>query len=350
MNEHESNITEPRPRWYHRYAFWVILSALSAFFAEVCCGNEPFVLLYFEKWLLVVSMYGMHTLIFASIVCYFGRVTLPQLFFAGTVFGLYEAYMTKILWSGWEENAFHFAGIAVVETLILVLFWHPIMAFIIPLLIAERFLLHSSTVLDILPQFVRNKAIFRYGIFFGLPLITGAFVGAVTGEVPSALLSTAGCSGVLLLFFLIWRYVLKGGQFTLTDLLPSGWEFKILCGLLLCQYVFFYFAFNPDKMPGIYPQITIWVLYAFFISMLILSLKKAPAILSSTRQNPDTLFIWVLFCGVFIAAGFISASYFKEFRDFFFVGLFLVAVPVGCCMLVYTSYKTLKRKPHSIHE
>ena len=130
----------PIPRT-HKYLFWLNLGLLSTFFAEVISGSDLFP--FFHPWgiLLVVPLYLLHTLIMITLVYRLGRPTLPALYFAGTLFGLYEAYITKVLWNPDWGEVFKLAEIAVFEVLVLVFFWHTWMSFIFPLLAAETWLI-----------------------------------------------------------------------------------------------------------------------------------------------------------------------------------------------------------------
>ncbi len=137
--------TPPR---IHKYLFWLNLGLISTFFAEVVSGADLFPYFHFWGITIVTPIYLLHTLILITLVYRKGRPTLPALYFAGTLFGLYEAYITKILWNpGWDEPVFKLAEVAVTETLVLVFFWHVWMSFIVPLLAAETWLTRSVRVM-----------------------------------------------------------------------------------------------------------------------------------------------------------------------------------------------------------
>ena len=57
--------------------------------------------------------------------------SLRTLYFVSLLFGMYEAYITKVLWSPpWNPGSLRIAGIALAETTLLVFFWHAV--FFIP--------------------------------------------------------------------------------------------------------------------------------------------------------------------------------------------------------------------------
>ncbi|GAB4521765.1 MAG: hypothetical protein Fur0018_02610 [Anaerolineales bacterium] len=90
-----------------------------------------------------------------------GRPKLAALTFGGMLFGLYEAYNTKVLWMpGWGDASLYLGNLALVETLVLVFWWHPWFSFITPLVLAERLLTGSREIVNALPLRLR-----RFGVF-----------------------------------------------------------------------------------------------------------------------------------------------------------------------------------------
>ena len=111
------------------------------FFAEVFSGAST--LWFISVWGLLVTfpLYLGHTLFLFNLAIRTGRTSLRQLYFFGMLFGLYEALITKVLWYGYPDSAGamvgYFIGVAWGEFLTLVLFWHPVMSFILPILMYE---------------------------------------------------------------------------------------------------------------------------------------------------------------------------------------------------------------------
>ena len=87
-----------------KYLFWLIMGALSTVLAEVVAGSSPFP--FFDAWgiLVVFPLYTLHILVLSYIVFRKCVPTLKNLFLAGALFGLYEAYITKVLWTGWQPG------------------------------------------------------------------------------------------------------------------------------------------------------------------------------------------------------------------------------------------------------
>jgi len=83
-------------------------------------GGQFFVpVAFFNAWgiLVVFPLYTLHTLVLAFLFFRRKQISLPVLFLAGMLFGLYEAYITKVLWNPtWGDAHIMVAGLAVVQT------------------------------------------------------------------------------------------------------------------------------------------------------------------------------------------------------------------------------------------
>ncbi len=183
--------------------FWIILGALSVFFAEVVSGSYIFP--YFTPWgiIVVCPLYTLHLLVLSYIVFNYGKPTLYSLFIAGALFGMYEAYMTKVIWDPtWGEAVLTVGGIAVAETILLVLFWHTFMAFIIPLFVGENILTSSREIMNGSPN--KIKQIFKvkkksYILFVVFVLLCGIFQSDNSPSPKHSLLSGFSTTAVLML-------------------------------------------------------------------------------------------------------------------------------------------------------
>ncbi|MGA9139988.1 MAG: hypothetical protein WBZ29_07185 [Methanocella sp.] len=180
------------PTRLEKYFSWILISLISFFFAEVIAGSPMIIsfapgdLAARPLWSLftTIPLYGLHTIVLAWVVYRFAKPRLYTLFFAGIIFALYEAYITKVLWLGWGSNTvWYFGGIALVGTAILALFWHPFMSFIIPLFVSESILTRSREVLSGLPRPLlwlfsgRKRA---YAVLLAYAVLCGMIPGGVT--------------------------------------------------------------------------------------------------------------------------------------------------------------------------
>ncbi|MFX1298333.1 MAG: hypothetical protein ACFFD2_26195, partial [Promethearchaeota archaeon] len=127
----------------NRCALILLIGCLSMFMAEVFAGSSQ--LWFIDPWSLIVTywLYLGHLLLFLNLAMRTKRTSIPQLYLWGVLFGLYESWITKVLWFGYpgaEGPAISLVGgIAILEFFTLVFFWHPILAFVMPVLVFESF-------------------------------------------------------------------------------------------------------------------------------------------------------------------------------------------------------------------
>jgi hypothetical protein len=262
-----------RPLRRHKVLFWIILGAFSTFFAEVTAGSTPFP--FFAPWgiLIVFPLYFLHTLFFFSIVFSYGKPTLGSLYAAGLLFGMYEAYLTKVVWTSYSPDGpiLSVGGIAIFETLLLVLFWHSVLAFMLPLLIGEIYLTKSKEIAGLLPVWVRKRG----RLLFILLLIWGGLFTSVNSpSLPISILSTLSSGLVLLLLMVLWKKT-GGDNYSMRELLPSRKACKIIAIFLILMYVGYTRLLHWDKLPGFGPQLIVWTIYAALILLLINNIRKS---------------------------------------------------------------------------
>lgn len=268
-----------------RLLFWLLLSMLSVFFAEIISGSYIFPYTTPAGLVIVLPVYALHTLVLAHIVFRSGRARFSTLFLAGVLFGLYEAYITKVLWSPtWGDPIISMGGIAVFELMVLVLWWHPFMAFIIPTIVASSLLSSGRERLQGLPEWlhrrIASKGSLRYGVYFAV--WAGLLQG---GAVPPAasLVSGLVALAILLLLIHLFRSRTSGTEHRLAALLPRRGEAFVILALLLALYVVMGIGMRPEALPGLAPQAVIWAVYAVVFYLLLRGLKKQ-AIISAARS------------------------------------------------------------------
>ena len=246
-----------------RLFFWLIIASFSAFFGEVTIGATLYPFFTFWGLLVILPLYGLHTLILGSVVYRFGKPRFETLYLAGVIFGLYEAYITKVVWNPEWESPIHVGGIGIFEVLVIVLFWHPFMSFILPIGFAE--LLTSKR--KVLPSTLLKRP-YLFAFIFGM-------LESSNSPSPFASFTSAVSTlGVILLLICIW-----GQKFDRDDdmegLLPTKRELRFLIPMLLLYYVVLGFGTNRATIPGIGPQAVIWLLYALTFYLIYRALKKS---------------------------------------------------------------------------
>ena len=335
-----------RPSRRIRLFFWVILGAFSVFFAEVTVGSSMFP--FFDPFSVLVTcpLYALHILVLGCIVLRHPRPLFASLFFAGAIFGLYEAYITKVLWSPpWNENPAMLGGIAIIETMMLVLFYHAVMAFVVPLVAVERLLTSSGQATSTLKPRLARWIDERW-----FTVVLAAACGIIqTANSPSLLHtigSTVSTSGFVLILVVLWERATKGRLFTLSQLLPRGWELGILAFLLATQYIGLGILLRPEKLPGIGSQATIWGCYVVFIVLLLFSLKReatqVDAVVPETR-TPLPWQRWLLYATAFT----VTSTAFQPLAVFLKIPIFLVVwvggMIVGWVLFLSSVWRTFRR-------
>jgi hypothetical protein len=273
---------QDRPGLRTRLLFWYILGCLSTLFAEVISGSDIFPFYTLVSYLLVIPLYTLHTVALWYVVWTKGRPWLYALFPAGCLFGLYEAYVTKVLWSPtWSTGGFTFLGVYVVESIVLVPFWHTFISFIIPLLVAESTLTSSGEIYSLLPGWAR-KTVRRAvsPIQYVLPVLGGLFQSTGAATVNDAMLSGVSASLYVAALIYVWRR-LGGTVYTMRSLLPEPRSFRVIAALLVVYYMVTGALLRPEELPGLVPQAAIWVLYAFFGALLVMGLRKSKEVEAS---------------------------------------------------------------------
>jgi hypothetical protein len=210
------------------------------------------------------------------------------------LYGMYEAYITKVVWTSFrpEGPMFRAGGIALFETLMLVLFIHALLAFVIPLFFTELLLTKSNEVFMGFPLWVRNS-------IRGHPMVWATALMAMFGLMQfvnsssplSSLLSGAG-NGVVIGLVVLWWRRSNGTKYGLRELLPEAKGLKIFGVVLVVWYLFWGFAIKRESIPAIlHGQLTVWIIYAvllvIFYRCLLRSRREPPP-----ADEPAPAFTW----------------------------------------------------------
>ncbi|MEA1925343.1 MAG: hypothetical protein U9M95_05675 [Candidatus Altiarchaeota archaeon] len=237
-------------------------------FAEVFSGASQIWFIDGGGILLTLPLYLGHLLFFLWIALKSRRTTLPQLYLFGVLFGLYESWITKVLWAGYMESSAGpglgtFFGIAIPEFPILVFFWHPIMSFILPILVFE--ILTKKVLIGHEPVLIKTTRKTVLITLFLIPIST--FIAKGNGF--NLLSSNASLVGTLLIIS-GFCYLTKKADLKSLELKKPG--FILLTTYLIALYIATFFYLLPERIPTtITPYISI---IAFYVITVILILKS----------------------------------------------------------------------------
>jgi len=330
---------QPKPGT--KVLFWILLGFLSTFFAEVLSGSQPTFLFQGFGYYGIFPIYALHSLLLAALVIGRGKpFSLRTLYFTSLLFGMYEAYITKVLWEpSWNSGAFKIANIAVFETLLLVLFWHAVISFIIPLFWAEGLVSSSHHLTSILPTKWRTRLIsFRGAAWVGV--LGGIIVGNVLNSVSEALLVTLVDCLIISLMIALWKWFTRKRDYGLRDLLPRKGGLVILIVLLIVDYLTFGLGLRREVHPGVVGQIAILVLYAAIISLIILSMRKDRRMSDGLDQQPESeggnlnFKHWLVFCVCLVMAAVLVNFIPADFQSLLAGIVMIACVGLGILFLI----------------
>jgi hypothetical protein len=340
---------ESPPDWA-RYLFWLISGCLSVCFAEIVSGSYLFPFFTFEGLFIILPVYALHTLVLAYVVFRFGKARLYTLFLAGAIFGLYEAYITKIIWNPpWGPAIWLFQGVAVVEALVLVLFWHPLLSFITALFASESLLTRSREILSGMPRLfwgLFSKPGRVYALIFGAALLCGLYQGTQSLS-PIYSLASVLSAGILfcVLTFAYRRMGLH--KYAIRQLLPTMKEFVILLVLLMVMYALFGISMRPKALPGTVPQLIVLFAYLVFFVLLYFSLKRS-RLIRLPAMNFPIRFTWLKYAAFFLVMGLASAAMsMASFRSSAQLAFWCAGTAIGFVMLVLSFLDALQRPDSS---
>lgn len=126
-----------------RLWFLLWLALLCFGLPELLAGSSPMWPLDPAIWIVTIPLYVLHFLLLVQIALATGRTGWPALYLLGVGFGLYESWITKVVWSGYPgSDGFALGSLGPAfglhETVGLVLCYHPVFSFLLPLAVLCR--------------------------------------------------------------------------------------------------------------------------------------------------------------------------------------------------------------------
>ena len=269
------------PKLIHNIFFWIVLGFLSTFFAETFSGSSPDFLFKTFGYFGIIPIYLLHSVLLAALVMQRDKpYSLRTFYLASLLFGMYEAYITKVLWSPpWNPGSLRFSGIALAETTLLVFFWHSVFSFLLPLFWIESLAVPGPHLPGLLPEKWRARLIGKRGAIL-TGLTGGILAGSAIASPPQAfVILLADSLALSLLVFLFRRSNRETGD-SLKDFLPRRGEVIALAVLLLVVYLLFGLFLRREVQPGLAGHAAVLVLYGVIIALMLSSMRK-------DRQLPD---------------------------------------------------------------
>ncbi len=276
MSEQSTSNTQPQSEKGKSLLVLLFTGSLSMFTAEVWAGSSTTWFLDVFGIFLTLPLYLFHLLFYYNVAHRFKRDRILHLYFWGMLFALYEAPLTKVLWAGYigQEPIFGtLFGIAILEFLTLVFFWHPIFSFILPVLLLEAFLgainPETTTViptshLTVIRNTDRNKL-----LLIILVILVSPFLPNNSGY--DFFNTTVAAVGSVIIIALLLSLIIKKDkpEITTTALILGKKGLLATCIYLLMLYILFSLLVLPERFPtSMISYLSIILFAAFMITLL----------------------------------------------------------------------------------
>lgn len=338
-----------RPKIILIFLFWVLFGFLSTFFAEALSGSAPDFFFTSFGYFGIFPIYALHSLLLASLVI--GRqkpFSLRTLYLTSLLFGMYEAYITKVLWEPpWNANAFRIANVAVVETNLLVFFWHSIFSFILPLFWIEGLALSTHQLSTLLPEKWRKRLVsFRGAGLTGM--LGGILAGSSIGNPDDAIVIMLANCLIISLMFAMWKLITRKRSYKLANLLPRKGSAIVLGILLAIDYLIFGLQLRREVQPGFIGQAAVLVLYAAIGLSIFLSMRKDQRQLEQQHNSPARSYTWkhwLIFCLSLCVSTVLVNLIPANFKELITGAILLIATGSGIILLAVSIIYLFRTKP-----
>lgn len=316
--------------------FLVLLSLISVFFAEVISGSMQFPLFDLWGYFVVIPLYGLHVIIILYVIrasVQGKRISFSTLYFGGVLFGLYEAYLTKVLWVGLSEDFIKVFNVSIMDYLVLVFFWHPVFSLIIPVLVFEKIVSKTDYVYQGLPRFAKKVLESRTGLIFSLIVV--GFYSAFNGVFQTLTMSELSILvPIILILFIIYKKELHN-QYTLDQLLPNKKGIIFCISYLALIYIGLGVFFKPEILT-LENQIPIWISYIIFGFIFAWKIRKNSSIHSTKGNNDEVPFRNILlYTFIIMISGlvFVIVLYLTGLKDVMIIATWISWILLGIALL-----------------
>ncbi len=320
----------------------LLLGALSMLFAEVFSGAST--LWFLDAWGLVLTypLYLGHAVFFLNIAFLWKKTSPRQLYFFGMLFGLYEALITKVLWFGYPSSTGpmvgYFFGVAWGEFLTLVLFWHPVMSFILPVFVYE---LLSGDVLPGHERFFHKE--WKILLLVIVLIVMGASFQS-NGAKYDVMRSVGSMAGSLLIVFLM-HFLSRGKNLHSLVLGKKGLGIVLL--YLFVLYGVTTAIIFPERLPKMFlPYLSIFLWYLVAIGLLWID-RFTHAYVSLKRtifsQKELGIFALLVICATLVC------SFFHQITYGVLLTLFVSLMGTGVVLFSWSLISLLKQRISVVH-
>lgn len=270
----DDRINTERIPWLIKFLSLLLVGMISTTFAEMWLGfvfimpNTALLLL------LMIPFYGLHVIFYYNLSLYFRRTSFVSLYWWGTLFGLYEAWVTTMVYYGYVNVIGHsgeYFGIAIYEYFANVFFWHPMNSFILTLM-AIQILFYPSFIsgknnvseLKLANTFVcnskRNRWFWSIYVLYAGGMVTSCTYGF---EFQLLFYYVAFYALTLAIYFILRRKLIKNGLSPLYALRMSKKSLYVLGAFLGLIYIISFLTEISGK--PIYNPIAFLIIFLTYV-------------------------------------------------------------------------------------
>ncbi len=256
----------------------ILFGFLSMIFAEVFSGSSPLWFLDAWGWFVTLPLYWAHALLLINLAMRFERTSMTQLYLWGILFGLYEGWITKVIWAGYMGDVplfGTFLGFAVAEFMVIALFWHAVFSFILPILVFQIIMIRTNkgdavsihtSHLQVIANTTGNKILL--GIFV---VFISIFVAAPFNGDTFSIIIAAGVNFAYI-FALSWVTITWNKRpLGLESLKIGNRGLSILVVYLIALYGLMFFTLLPERIPSITTILLTIGFYALVLTMIFIT-------------------------------------------------------------------------------
>ncbi|MHA1589800.1 MAG: hypothetical protein ACTSVA_04230 [Candidatus Njordarchaeales archaeon] len=272
----------------------LLAGVLSVFYAEVLSGSSILWFLDPFGYLVLLPLYMFHLIVLYNFAVMFNRVSHRSLYLFGVLFGLYETWMTKVVWAGFMNSGPPLLGtplgFAVAEMSIIVFVWHPFMSFIAPILTIQILSIHLGnedySCRPWTPIFLSKRRLNWFFYFFFSIFSSSALALNSGGNI---LKSTLGFLGTLSIVYLLYLIIIRRDPkiLTLDNLIVGKKGLAFMLTYLGFLYALFFFFVRTEAIPSL---LTILLTFLFYlVIILMLYLDQSPNNINMPNNHSEPL-------------------------------------------------------------
>ena len=230
-----------------------------------------------DPWTLLVTywLYFAHFFLLTTLAVRTGRTSLSSLYLWGVLFGLYESWITKVIWYGYNGDgkfAMGHIGPYGFSEISMVFIFHPVASFILPLAVTCLLCPPLRRLFPDLAWFTGKsrgaRVVLAYLVFSFAPVM------AMNSGGPINLALNLAVAIVLLLILKRLAQPALDASDGRPIVVFGRWGFGGLCVYLALLYGVGYVVLRPEGRPSVAVQLFTFVFYAFAIAGLRLHRKR----------------------------------------------------------------------------